>query len=315
MTVQLLTRIEAANAQRGMELRDVWSAAMVNDLPDSSFLLIESGGTKDSEGKTTPRSLRHFPVKDAGGKVDLPHLRNALARIPQASSLTPAQRASAMDKAKAMAKSTSVGGPSGSYSGSAGSGRSKMPAEAMQTRTYDLALELRADGDGRTLLGRAVPYDQTAEIPGGKERFVLGAFARQIAGGNVGAVKMHSSHTSRLAGEFPVGKTVSLAEQPDGLHGAWRLYDTPRGDEALHMVRTGEVTGLSIGFKASDGGTKRGADGAYERLAAHLDHVVLTGEPAYAGAMVTAVRSAGHPIGGYRTFGMQAHHLLEQLRS
>lgn len=61
----------------------VWSAAYVNSLPDSSFLYIEPGGKKDDEGKTTPRSLRHFPVKDANGTVDLAHVRNALARIPQ----------------------------------------------------------------------------------------------------------------------------------------------------------------------------------------------------------------------------------------
>lgn len=61
----------------------VWSTAQVNDLPDSSFLYIESGGEKDGDGRTTPRSLRHFPYKDADGKIDLPHLRNAIARIPQ----------------------------------------------------------------------------------------------------------------------------------------------------------------------------------------------------------------------------------------
>lgn len=61
----------------------VWSRAFINDLPDSAFLYIEPGGEKDDEGKTKPRSLRYFPVKDQNGKVDLPHLRNALARIPQ----------------------------------------------------------------------------------------------------------------------------------------------------------------------------------------------------------------------------------------
>lgn len=64
----------------------VWSTAFVNNLPDSSFLFIQSGGKKDSEGKTTPRSLRHFPFKGPDGKIDLPHLRNAIARIPQAGS-------------------------------------------------------------------------------------------------------------------------------------------------------------------------------------------------------------------------------------
>jgi hypothetical protein len=61
----------------------VWSTAFVNNLPDSAFLYVENGGKKDSEGKTTPRSLRHLPVRDENGKIDLPHLRNALARIPQ----------------------------------------------------------------------------------------------------------------------------------------------------------------------------------------------------------------------------------------
>jgi len=61
----------------------VWSRAYINDLPDSAFLYVESGGKKVGEGKTAPRSLRHFPYKDATGKVDLPHLRNAIARIPQ----------------------------------------------------------------------------------------------------------------------------------------------------------------------------------------------------------------------------------------
>lgn len=56
----------------------------VNNLPDASFLYIESGGEKDDDGKTKPRSLRHFPYKDESGKIDLPHLRNAIARIPQA---------------------------------------------------------------------------------------------------------------------------------------------------------------------------------------------------------------------------------------
>lgn len=62
----------------------VWSAAYINTLPDNSFLHIESGGKKDGDGKTVPRGLRHFPYKDDKGKIDLPHLRNAVARIPQA---------------------------------------------------------------------------------------------------------------------------------------------------------------------------------------------------------------------------------------
>lgn len=53
------------------------SSAEINDLPDSDFAYIEPGGSKDSGGKTVPRSLRHFPVNDAA------HARNALARASQ----------------------------------------------------------------------------------------------------------------------------------------------------------------------------------------------------------------------------------------
>lgn len=53
------------------------SSASINDLPDSAFAYIEPGGEKDGQGKTTPRSKRHFPVHDEA------HARNALSRAPQ----------------------------------------------------------------------------------------------------------------------------------------------------------------------------------------------------------------------------------------
>jgi site-specific DNA-adenine methylase len=61
-----------------------WSTAYINDLPDSAFLLVEDGGKKDADGRTTPRTLRHFPVRDADGKLDVAHVREAVGRIPQA---------------------------------------------------------------------------------------------------------------------------------------------------------------------------------------------------------------------------------------
>ncbi|HKC98924.1 MAG TPA: HK97 family phage prohead protease [Methylomirabilota bacterium] len=60
-----------------------WDASYVNNLPDSAFAVVLPGGKKDSEGKTVPRSLRKLPHHDSNGGVDLPHLRNALAREPQ----------------------------------------------------------------------------------------------------------------------------------------------------------------------------------------------------------------------------------------
>lgn len=83
-----------------MDEKAVWSTAYVNDLPDSAFLYIGPGGKKDGEGKTTPRSLRKFPYKDADGKVDLPHIRNAIARIPQATGISAEQKTQLQEKAR-----------------------------------------------------------------------------------------------------------------------------------------------------------------------------------------------------------------------
>ena len=340
-----MTSYRAANEQMGMAYRDVWSTAMINDLPDSSFLYIEPGGSKDSEGKTTPRSLRHFPVKDANGKPDAAHINNAMARINQAD-IPDSAKVAAMKKAKAMAAAHPGigGGKTASYQGSAGSGRgdgtifdqmpmagvvkkknvgqamaqamglaSREPAEVL-TRSFNVDLMLRAGGDGRTLVGRAVPYGQTIEIDTGHERFVPGAFNRQLESNQLGAIKLHASHEGRKT-DFAIGKTVSLEDRPDGLHGAWHLYDTSRGEDALKLVQAGEVTGLSVGFKAVAGGTRLAPDGAYERHAVHLDHVALTTEPAYSEARILAIRSVDvHTVTGLRTAQARQHALIERLR-
>jgi len=85
-----------------------WTTAQENNLPDASFAYIEPGGTKDAEGKTVPRDKRHFPYKGPDGKVDLPHLRDALGRAPQSPfgpkampALQAAARASGVGKAEA----------------------------------------------------------------------------------------------------------------------------------------------------------------------------------------------------------------------
>ena len=79
-----------------------WSRAYVNDLPDSAFLYVEPGGEKDEGGRSVPRSLRHFPVRNHRGEPDVPHLRNALARIPQSSApgLTAARRVDLQQEAR-----------------------------------------------------------------------------------------------------------------------------------------------------------------------------------------------------------------------
>lgn len=55
-----------------------WSTAFINSLPNSSFAVVETGYAEGAN-----KNARHLPFKDANGKVDVPHLRNALARCNQ----------------------------------------------------------------------------------------------------------------------------------------------------------------------------------------------------------------------------------------
>ena len=66
-----------------------WDRKFINDLPDVAFAAISPGGEKE-DGKTVPRGLRHLPHHKmdvtsgtANNTVDIPHLRNALARVSQ----------------------------------------------------------------------------------------------------------------------------------------------------------------------------------------------------------------------------------------
>jgi len=75
--------------------------SQINDLPDSDFAYIEPGGSKDEDGKTTPRSLRHLPIHDAA------HVRNALARLPL-TKISPEAKKQAMEKIMRQAKKFKV---------------------------------------------------------------------------------------------------------------------------------------------------------------------------------------------------------------
>lgn len=135
--------------------------ATINDLPDSAFAYIESGGTKDSDGKTVPRSLRHFPVHDAA------HVRNALARAPQ----SPFGE-------KAMAKIKSAAGRFGVHVGENSAGRDYELREVRitsQFRDLDKPLEFRDLGsEGKWIGGYATVF-----IP--RESKNLGGFRERVS--------------------------------------------------------------------------------------------------------------------------------------
>lgn len=83
------TQITAMAAKKKTE--EKWGQEFIKNLPDSSFLYIERGGSKDLEGRTSPE-LRHFPVKDDKGLYDESKLREVLVEAGKANLPTPILR-------------------------------------------------------------------------------------------------------------------------------------------------------------------------------------------------------------------------------
>jgi len=79
------TRIIAMAAKK---TNPKWGEEYVKNLPDSSFLYIERGGEKDSEGRTSPEK-RHFPVKDDKGLYDKSKLEEVLVEAGKSNLPTP----------------------------------------------------------------------------------------------------------------------------------------------------------------------------------------------------------------------------------
>jgi HK97 family phage prohead protease len=146
-------------------------------------------------------------------------------------------------------------------------------------------------GSGRTIHGRALPYGEVAEVSDGRgsyrERFELGAFRRSIAErGN--KVKLFAQHDQR---RLPLGNASLLEERSDGLYVAFTLPKTSAADDALELVRSEVVNGLSVGFVPMQ---DRFDGDVTVRVEASLREVSLTHAPAYAGTFAGVRSSTPH---------------------
>jgi len=154
----------------------------------------------------------------------------------------------------------------------------------MERRHYDTALEVRAEGDGRTVIGIAVPYDVEQRIsPGLVEVFRKGVFRDVVRAAN--RVKLLFQHKT----DAPIGRAIMLEERDEGLYGEFRISKTEAGDEALELIRDGVLSNLSVGFQPLRD-EKRG--GVVNRIKAHLAEVSLVTFGAYGDAAnIVAVRN------------------------
>jgi hypothetical protein len=222
----------------------VWTTAYINDLPDSAFLYIAAGGDKDEDGKTKPRSLRYFPVRDADGALDVPHARNAIARIPQSN----APGLSADDKKKLQDKARQL-------------------LEEAQKRID----EEKGCGGGKK---KPVQKDAgVSRIIKADERYVLGIILEPEAvdaQNDIYSVEeirgaahtfMEKFRTMGLMHKAGVNDKVKILEsyvtpcdmEVEGVPlkaGTWLMGVRVLDDELWKMVKDGALTGFSIGGSA-----------------------------------------------------------------
>lgn len=156
---------------------------------------------------------------------------------------------------------------------------------------YDL--EVRG-GDGRTVCGIAVPFDDPTEIREGSRTYVevfrRGAFARTIEQA-AHKVKILAQHDAR--DRLPLGRAETLREDSQGLYIEAKLSKTRDADEVLELVRDGALDAFSIGFQPIRDNETRNADGqtVVERLEAKLRECSIVTFGAYPNALVSAVRT------------------------
>lgn len=163
------------------------------------------------------------------------------------------------------------------------------------SRAFTGDLEIR--GDGRTVVGLAVPWDTPTRVSDGGapylEQFTRGAFSRTIAE-RTARVKFLAQHDRQA---LPIGRATALREDAAGLYAELRVSATAAGDEVLTLIRDGALDGLSIGFRpVTPGPAVRIRPGELvTRTEVRLDEISAVSFPAYEGARIAAVRAASAP--------------------
>lgn len=151
----------------------------------------------------------------------------------------------------------------------------------LETREFAFRAE-SIDTDRREIIGRAVPYNEDANI--------AGIFIERFAPGSV-----QDSDDARLFWRHvePIGRLAASEDSDGGWEIRARISATSLGNDALILARDGVVAHLSVGFEAG---------GEYEveereddipiitRTKVRVREVSLVPFPAYAGAEITEVR-------------------------
>ena len=167
----------------------------------------------------------------------------------------------------------------------------------------DAPVEVRSLA-ARELDVRIMPWNVTIETIGGPELFERGAFD----GTDPTKVMLHGLEHEAALGlgqdgqpritRHPVGrgKAEGFEARDDGQYMTFRVASTARGDEILALASDGIVTGVSVEFSETPGGTvteTRSGRRTKVRRKVNLTGTAPVYRPAYAEAQILAVRSEG----------------------
>jgi len=154
---------------------------------------------------------------------------------------------------------------------------------------FTAEIRVSDDGDGRTIAGVAMPWDEVSQgTPHrGGEVFRKGAFKRSLEHHNRPGGRLPRLMYAHNAQVSPVGLPVRVEETDAGLEVEYRMVNTPTADAALLEVREGVLDALSVGFTAVQAPHVRGVREVRE---ARLNEVSLVAMPAYENARVLAWR-------------------------
>lgn len=154
-----------------------------------------------------------------------------------------------------------------------------------EVKDFAFDVEVKADGDSRTIEGWASVFDNVDQ---GNDIIARGAFAKTLTKRKASdPVVMLWQHDTRE----PVGIWSELQEIDKGLYGKGVIFDTTRGNDAYKLLKGGAIKGLSIGYspKQYEIDQKKGTRKLTE---VELYEVSLVTFPMNDKAQVTRVKSA-----------------------
>ncbi len=117
----------------------------------------------------------------------------------------------------------------------------------IERRTATEGVELREEGDTLTAVGYAAVFEQTSQNLGGfVERVAPGAFRKTLQEADVRALFNHEA--DHLLGRKSSG-TLRMMEDDKGLRYEIDLPNTTLGRDVGELLRRGDITGSSFGFR------------------------------------------------------------------